>query len=120
MPNAALPDYLIDSLTQVLGEENVLTNPYDLDRYSGDALSPTRAFGAEDAFDRLADVVARPGSTEDVGAVLKVANASGTPVIPLRRRNGRDGRHGARLGRYRARPPTYEQGSGHQRIGHDR
>jgi alkyldihydroxyacetonephosphate synthase len=82
MPDTALPDSLIESLTQVLGEENVLTDPYDLDRYSGDALSPTRAFGAEDAFDRLADVVARPGSTDDVSAILKLANASGTPVIP--------------------------------------
>ena len=82
MPDTALPDSLIESLTQALGQENVLTDPYDLDRYSGDALSPTRAFGAEDAFDRLADVVARPGSTEDVCAVLKLANASGTPVIP--------------------------------------
>jgi hypothetical protein len=59
MPNAALPDSFIDSLVQVLGRENVLTDPYDLDRYSGDALSPTRAFGAEDSFERLADVVAR-------------------------------------------------------------
>ena len=82
MPDTALPDSLIESLTQALGQENVLTDPYDLDRYSGDALSPTRAFGAEDAFDRLADVVARPGSTEDVCAVLELANASGTPVIP--------------------------------------
>ena len=82
MPDTALLDSLIESLTQALGQENVLTDPYDLDRYSGDALSPTRAFGAEDAFDRLADVVARPGSTEDVCAVLKLANASGTPVIP--------------------------------------
>ncbi len=82
MPDTALPDSLIESLTQALGQENVLTDPYNMDRYSGDALSPTRAFGAEDAFDRLADVVARPGSTEDVCAVLKLANASGTPVIP--------------------------------------
>ena len=82
MPETGLPDSLINSLTQLLGQENILTDPYDLDRYSGDALSPTRAFGAEDSFDRLADVVARPGSTEDVGAVLKLANEFGTPVIP--------------------------------------
>ena len=74
MPDTAMPDSLIDSLIQVLGKENVLTDPFDLDRYSGDALSPTRAFGSKDAFDRLADVVARPGSTGDVCAVLKLAN----------------------------------------------
>ena len=82
MPNAALPNSFIDSLVKVLGRENVLTDPYDLDRYSGDALSPSRAFRAEESFERLADVVARPGSTEDVSAVLKLANDSGAPVIP--------------------------------------
>jgi alkyldihydroxyacetonephosphate synthase len=79
MPNATL----INSLIDALGPENVLTDPYDLDRYSGDALSPSRAFGAEESFERLADVVARTGSTEDVSAVLKLANDSGTPVIPF-------------------------------------
>jgi len=74
---------LINSLTKALGPENVLTDPYDLDRYSGDALSPTRAFGAEDSFERLADVVARPGSSKDVSAVLRLANELSTPVIPF-------------------------------------
>ena len=83
MTNASLPDSFIDALVKVLGRGNVLTDPYDLDRYSGDALSPTRAFGAEDSFGRLADVVARPGSTEDVSEVLKLANASGIPVVPF-------------------------------------
>ncbi|MBC8279353.1 MAG: FAD-binding oxidoreductase [Chloroflexi bacterium] len=82
MPDTTLPDSLIDSLTTLLGRENVLTDPYDLDRYSGDALSPTRAFGAEESFERLADVVVRPGSTADVSAVLKLANDTRTPVIP--------------------------------------
>ena len=72
MPNTDLPDSLIASLTSLLGSENVLTDPYDLDRYSGDALSPTRAFGAEDFFERLADVVVRPGSTDDVSTILKL------------------------------------------------
>ena len=74
---------LINSLIHALGPDNVLTDLYDLDRYSGDALSPTRAFGAEDSFERLADVVARPGSTEDVSAVLKLASELRVPVIPF-------------------------------------
>ena len=83
MPNYARPDSLINPLTQALGRENVLTDPYDLDRYSGDALSPSCAYGAEDSFERLADVVARPGCTEDVSAVLKLANELRVPVIPF-------------------------------------
>ena len=78
----AIPSSLIDSLTRALGAENVLTDPYDLDRYSGDALSPYRAFGAEGSFERLADVVARPATTAEVSTVLKLANKSQTPVIP--------------------------------------
>ena len=82
MPDTSLADSLIDSLNSLLGSENVLADPYDLDRYSGDALSPVRAFGAEDSFERLADVVVRPGSTLDVSSVLKLANDTRTPVIP--------------------------------------
>ena len=82
MPDNSFPDSLITDLTDLLGRENVLTDPYDLDRYSGDALSPTRAFGAEESFKRLADVVVQPGSTADVSNVLKLANESRTPVIP--------------------------------------
>ena len=82
MPDNSFPDSLITDLTDLLGRENVLTDPYDLDRYSGDALSPTRAFGAEESFNRLADVVVQPGSTADVSNVLKLANESRTPVIP--------------------------------------
>ena len=83
MPNNALTDSFIDSLVKALGRENVLTDPYDLDRYSGDALSPSRAFGAEDSFERLADVVARPGSTEDVRAVLKLARKGTRQFHPM-------------------------------------
>ena len=70
------------SLTQIVGSEYVLTGPYDLDRYSGDALTPSRAFGAEAAFERLADLVVRPGSTAQVSQILAWAQESGTPVIP--------------------------------------
>ena len=70
------------SLTQIVGSEHVLTDPYDLDRYSGDALTPSRAFGAEGAFERLADLVVRPGSTSEVSQVLAWAQDTGTPVIP--------------------------------------
>ena len=72
----------VDSLVGIVGPDNVLTGQYDLDCYSGDALTPFRAFGAEDAFQRLADVVVRPGSAEEVAAVVSLANRLQLPVIP--------------------------------------
>ena len=76
------PESLISSLSNAVGAENTLTDPYDLDRYSGDALSPSRAFNAKNSFERLADVVVRPASTTEVSTVLKLANEFQTPVIP--------------------------------------
>ena len=78
----ALSQLLIDSLSRALGAENILTDAYDRDRYSGDALSPSRAFGIEKSFERLADVVVRPASETEVSTVLTLANESRTPVIP--------------------------------------
>ena len=78
----SFPESLISSLSNTVGTENTLTDPYDLDRYSGDALSPSRAFSAKNSFERLADVVVRPASTMEVSTVLKLANEFQTPVIP--------------------------------------
>ena len=78
----SFPESLISSLSNTVGTENTLTDPYDLDRYSGDAFSPSRAFSAENSFERLADVVVRPASTTEVSTVLKLANEFQTPVIP--------------------------------------
>ena len=78
----SFPESLISSLSNTVGTENTLTDPYDLDRYSGDALSPSRAFNAKNSFERLADVVVRPASTTEVSTVLKLANEFQTPVIP--------------------------------------
>ena len=71
-----------ESLARIVGEANLLTDPYDLDRYSTDALTPFRAFGAEGEFDRLADVVARPGSTEEVSKIVTLARQRRIPVVP--------------------------------------
>jgi alkyldihydroxyacetonephosphate synthase len=72
----------IDSLSQIVGADNVLTDPYDLDRYSADALTPFRAFGAEEAFEHLADLVVRPGNASEVSEVVSLASRLGIPVIP--------------------------------------
>ena len=72
----------IEALARIVGPPNILTSPYDLDRYSADALTPFRAFGAEAKFDRLADLVVRPGCTEEVSQVVALANRHGIPVVP--------------------------------------
>ena len=77
-----LDSAVIHPLTQIVGSENVLTDEYDLDRYSADALNPFRAYGAEDAFDRLADAVVRPESTEQVVGIVSLAADQGITLIP--------------------------------------
>ena len=73
----------IQSLANIVGVGNVLTDPADLDRYSADALTPFRAFGAEEAFDHLADVVVRPASTREVAEVVKEAGQRRIPLVPF-------------------------------------
>ena len=74
----------IESLAAVVGAGNVTAEPFDLDRYSADALTPWRAFGAEAeaAFEKTADVVVRPGSTGEVAGVVSLANQWGVPIVP--------------------------------------
>ena len=72
----------IEALARVVGAPNILTSPYDLDRYSADALTPFRAFGSEARFDRLADLVVRPGSAEEVSQIVVLANQHGIPLVP--------------------------------------
>ena len=73
---------LADALARIVGADNLLTAPYDLDRYSADALTPYRAYYAGYAFERLADLVVRPGSAAEVSEVVALAAARGVPVIP--------------------------------------
>ncbi len=73
----------ISALKQIVGAENVLTDAYSLDCYSGDALNPYRAYGAEDAFERLADAVVRPGNTKQVSEIVSWAMTEKVPLIPM-------------------------------------
>ena len=77
-----LDDTAIASLARIVGEGNVLADADSLDRYTGDSLSPSRAFSAADAFDRLAEVVVRPGCTAEVAEIVRWANERRAPVIP--------------------------------------
>ena len=73
----------VSALEQIVGAENVLTDSYSLDCYSGDALNPYRAYGAEEAFERLADAVVRPGNAGQVSEIVSWAMKAETPLIPM-------------------------------------
>ena len=77
-----LDEAAIASLAGIVGPDNVLSDPDSLDRYTGDSLSPSRAFGAASAFERLADVVVRPGSTAEVAQIVRWANERLVPIVP--------------------------------------
>lgn len=72
----------LTALTRIIGPQNLLTHPDALDRYTGDALAPSRAFGAETAFNRLPDAIALPANTQEVAQIVAWANQSRTPLIP--------------------------------------
>ena len=73
---------IVESLSRIVGEDNVLTAPYDLDRYSADALTPFRAYRAGYAFEQLADLVVRPGTVDEVSQIAALATAEGIPLVP--------------------------------------
>ena len=77
-----LDEAAIASLAGIVGPDNVLSDPDSLDRYTGDSLSPSRAFGAASAFERLADVVVRPESTAEVARIVRWANERLVPIVP--------------------------------------
>lgn len=62
---------LIRELEKILGKENISTQMAELYCYSFDASS----------VEGLPDVVVRPTSTEQVSAIVKLANMSDTPVV---------------------------------------
>ncbi len=82
------------AIAQTVGEEHVLSDATDLDHFSGDALSPSRAFRASTLLSKTADLVVAPGCTAEVADVIKLAAASDTPIVP---RGGGTGVMGAAL-----------------------
>ena len=72
----------LHSFENIVGDANVLADPYDLDRYSSDALTPFRAFGVEEALHRLADLVVRPETTKQVAEIVALAAQQRIPLIP--------------------------------------
>ena len=82
MPKDMIDSSVVEGLVRVLGTDCVSTQPEDLDRYSADALTPTRAFAAAPRMERMADVVVMPRTVEQIAEVVKVASRTGTPIVP--------------------------------------
>ncbi len=73
---------LIKSLTRLLGQANVSTLEKDLDRFSTDALAPSRAYRSPEAFQKIADVVVFPRSIQQVVEVVRMALTHKIPIVP--------------------------------------
>lgn len=63
----------ISALTAIVGKENVITDPAGLDPYKTDEETDPNKFHVPEA-------VAAPGSTEEVAAIMRLANESNVPV----------------------------------------
>jgi len=72
---------IIDILTGIVGEEDILVSDVDLLCYSYDSVSRALRAFSED-FRLRADAVVRPESTQEVVEIVKVANENGVPLIP--------------------------------------
>jgi FAD/FMN-containing dehydrogenase len=68
-----LSDSLLEGLGAAVGADHVLTDPALLEAYERDI---TRRYGAH------AGAVVRPGTVEEVAAVLRLCDESRTPVVP--------------------------------------
>ena len=66
---------VLDALREALGAENVKIDEETLDRYKTDEETDPR-------YHHLPEVVVLPGSTEEVAAVMKIANKYLVPVTP--------------------------------------
>ena len=66
-------DSLIEGLTTLVGEANVLTAEGDMAPHLGDWRGRYRG---------AARCVVRPGTTAEVAAVVRACAAAGTPIVP--------------------------------------
>ena len=77
-----LEERIIEGLKEILGPSRVVLESEEVERYSTDALTPSRAFGAATLLAMTADVVVKPTSTKDVVAVVELASEPRTPLVP--------------------------------------
>ena len=66
---------VLEALRKAVGSENVMTDPEVLDRYKTDEETDPH-------YHHLPEVVVAPANTEEVAAVMKIANEFDVPVTP--------------------------------------
>lgn len=74
---------LLRSLAQIVGEEYVLATPEDREDYAYDAFSPERARLAIGETLPLPRAAVRPGNSDEVRAVVLLANQERIPIVPF-------------------------------------
>jgi glycolate oxidase len=72
--NPVRPETL-GELESIVGKRNVITDPEKLESYSHDE-TPAEQYG------HMPEVVVRPGSTEEVARIVKLANRERIPITP--------------------------------------
>jgi FAD/FMN-containing dehydrogenase len=73
MTNTALSSDLMERFAAIVGENNALTDTRDIAPY----LVESRGL-----YKGTSPLVLRPGSVEEVAAIMKLATATGTPIVP--------------------------------------
>ena len=71
------------ALEDVVGKENITDDPAICNAYSKDASLTSLWRKHKKDFSTIPAYVVMPGSTEDVGRILKICNHHKIPVVPL-------------------------------------
>ena len=81
--NFLLKQQILYELNNIVGEENILTDPDDLIGYSYDYYWVTRMLFDRDNPPPLPDYVVKPANTNEVSEVVKLANHYKIPITPF-------------------------------------
>ena len=73
MPTVAVSSVLVEELRKIIGDQNVMTDAESMKDYGHDQTEDLQFYPA---------VVVKPGSTEEIAAIMKLANREMIPVTP--------------------------------------
>jgi glycolate oxidase len=74
--HGAVTQEVIEELTKIVGDANVITDRSEMEPYSHDEMAK------DIAIVHYPDVVVKPGCAEEVSEIMKLANRMGIPVTP--------------------------------------